>query len=231
MWKVPTVRFSIRGLLIVTAAVAGLLGLPRWLDQYGGLAVAIPIALILFSIVLDRICSESSDSSAPSTSGPLVGRHLAALAGAGLASVAAWKGMRNGNPELMSPLPFLAVLPVLFGGPLIVSLATPFVAFLTLAYVPPTAGRSLPLRFPILLALATALSIAWFAYAVQYSYGYHGPRYTIGITIINAVMILGLWTAWLIIRRRAVWWTALTWSAALCYWLFGFAFPWLGELP
>ena len=229
MWKPPTVRFSIRGLLILTAAVAGTLGLARWL---GGM-VFVPLAPILFSIVIEYIFCQASDSRPRRSALANVGHHLAVLAGAGITTFAAWLGVSEGAAMPTLPLPLLTALPLFYGAPEIVSLVIPSVAFLTLMLYPARSARpcSLPLRFPVLLGVVTALSIAWFVLGVQYSYGFHGPRYTIGITIINAAMILGLWITWRLIHRRAVWWTTLVWPLAVCCWLFGLAFPWLGEYP
>jgi hypothetical protein len=108
----------------------------------------------------------------------------------------------------------------------------PPVTFLILSlYLGRFADVRLPLRFPVLLTIGTSLSFFWFAYSVRYSYGYHGPTYTVGITIINSAWILLLWALWYWIRIRARFWSALGWSLALNCWLFWFAFPWLGELP
>lgn len=232
MHKSDAVQYTLRGLLVLTAAVACVFGLAWWLDDYGGMVVAIPIAVVPLCLVIERVFSKPQISCAPRTTGSYVWHHSLIVAAACIAAIAAWIGSSAGVPTLTSPLPFLVVLPLLFSVPWIVVMTIPVATFLILNLYLGRAAmpHAIPFRFTALLSVATAFSIYWFAYAVTYSYGYHGPTYTIGITIINVSMIVALWIAWFFIRRRASYWVTLAWSLAMTCWLFWFAFPWLGEM-
>lgn len=232
MHESDALRYTVRGLFVLTTAVACVFGLARWLDDYGGMVVAIPIAVVPLCLVIERVFSESKISCAPRTIGSYVWHHALIVCAACTTAIAAWIGSSAGVPTLTSPLPFLVVLPLLFSVPRIVAMTIPVAIFLILnlylgrAEMP----HAIPFRFTALLSVATAFSIYWFANAVKYSYGYHGPTYTIGITIINVSIIVALWIVWFFIRRRASYSVTLAWSLAMTCWLFWFAFPWLGEM-
>ncbi|HEY2838203.1 MAG TPA: hypothetical protein VGJ26_03595, partial [Pirellulales bacterium] len=89
---------------------------------------------------------------------------------------------------------------------------------------------ALPLRIPILLLIATSLSIVWFALYLGYSIEHNSTEFTIGVTIENVVFAVVLWLAWFWLQRGAGFAARLAFCTLLHYWLFWCAFPWLGEL-
>jgi hypothetical protein len=225
-------RYTIRGLLIITTAIACVFGLARWLDNQGGLIVAIPVSVLPLSFVIEWILSGPSLSPPRVASSSYVWRYPVIVAAAFFTAAAAWLATSAGIPTLTSPLPLLVVLPLILGIPWVGVMAIPIVTFLMLnMYLGRTAIlHRIPYRFPILLLIATGFTIWWFAVSLRSSYEHQGAVYANAMTIINSSSILALWAVWFFIQSRATFWSTLWWSLYFHCWLFWYAFPWLGEL-
>lgn len=226
-------KYTLRGLLIVTAACASVFGLARWLDDEAGLVLAIPLAVLPFTLILERVFGSAPSAESRQTPAWYLWRHLMLVPPALVPAAAAYASARAPFPTPSSPLPLLSVLPLLFGMPPSLLLAIPAVSFWILTFY---LGRSaspqpMPLRFPILLGIATACSVLWFGFGWSYGVQYQGTDYTAAVTAINAVWMAILWLLWFVMRRSASMAAVSIFSILLLCWLFWSAFPWLGELP
>jgi hypothetical protein len=157
------------------------------------------------------------------------------------AAAVAWGSLQSGVPRVLSPFPFLVVLPLMLAAAISGSfplgmactLPIPITTFVLLLWPITRSNRGpIPLRAPICLAVATAVTLVWFA-ATDWSYsiGYHGASYMFGISAANAALICLLWCLWWRSGRDISFARRLTFGVLLVYWLFWFAFPWTGELP
>jgi hypothetical protein len=82
-----------------------------------------------------------------------------------------------------------------------------------------------------LLGIGTLGSLFWLGAGWRYGLEYQGQGFTWGIIVINLVFMAILWVLWGASRRDASFSWRVNFGILLHYWLFWFAFPWLGELP
>ena len=148
-------------------------------------------------------------------------------------AVGVWMSIPTGGPTLISPWPFLIIYPALCGVPIPIVVAIPVLVFVILHWdefrLRPAA--QVPLRFVILLAVATGLSASWLDRGWNYGLNYQDRKFTIWIVAVNVALIASLWCLWGVARHTRSFGWRIAFGTHLHYWLFGFAFPWLGELP
>ena len=82
-----------------------------------------------------------------------------------------------------------------------------------------------------LLAVLQALNLLWIINGVSFSWGYHGEVYTIGICVINFVLITLLVSLWQLNRKWPHFLFSLSFHYVAWIWLTMYCFPYLGELP
>ena len=194
------IRFNLSGLFIIVGMCAVVLGLGNWI----GLVIAIPIAALPFSLIVERMLRPSLDQDADDPAGFNIMRVSVVIVCALSTALVAWYSVSDGVPTLAAPLPFLVIVPMFYELPGMVVLAIPVLTFVVLNLR--TAGScsaSLPLRFPLLLGIATILSVIEFSLGWRYGLEYQGPHYTLWITVINSLWILGLWSFWWLSPHRS----------------------------
>ena len=147
----------------------------------------------------------------------------------------AWMSLQAGVPTLWSPLPFLFILPLfIFELPHWTWWGLFVLSPLTFALWNPQlfAGRPrIPLRTVRLLVLLQPLNWLWIIYGFSYSCGYHGKLYTVGISLINIILLGLLVTLFLVGRSRPHFLVSLVTSLLAWTWLTVYLFPYMGELP
>jgi hypothetical protein len=237
MKRLHVPQFRIRSLMFLISAIACTLALVQWV----GALITILIAVFPFSVLVERLFGGTPPTShaEPSFSGSAANLVVLIL-GASLCTAASWYGSSVGYPTILSPLPLLVIAPLFLASVLVYTAEPwwyvapmPFGTFLFMNFyqLRVASPAPLPMRFPILLGIATAFSIFWFAEGWAYGVRYQGTSYTLASAAINFSFLLVLWGWWLAIRRRASKAGALGSATLLHCWLFWFAFPYLGELP
>jgi hypothetical protein len=233
-WHVP--HFHIQGLMWVIAFIALGFALYRWL----GPLLTIFILVFPSSLLVERLFGASPwVAETPGSLSGFVARTAAVVFCGCLCSTVAWYGSSQGVPTILAPMP-LFVTAVIFSMPQTLGLnAWIFVAaFASGTFVLMNSYQLrwsscsiLPIRFPVLLVIATAFSVCFFAFDWEYGVRFQGAFYTLTSAAINTLFLLVLWAWWLAIRRRASVAGALGFATVFHCWLFWFAFPYLGELP
>ncbi|MFH1923953.1 MAG: hypothetical protein ABIP48_29210 [Planctomycetota bacterium] len=219
------------GRIVVAVVVAAVMALSYWQAWGFVLFILIPVGIIPASVVIERWVGRTPRN--------CEGRHprwsvrgqgvlcLCALLPSAAAFVSAL-GYSASTPKelpLWSPLPLFVMLPEFVDVPGWVIAALTFVVlnrYLARVLKP----SPIPSRFPILLAVMSALSIFWFAgtwIGPQLS-EFH-PYFVGSVRIINVLWILSLWGLWLYLRRGATRRQAFALAILLHCWLFWYAFP------
>lgn len=153
----------------------------------------------------------------------------------GLASIIGWLGytaLYAGYPTVMTPLPFLSVILPMYECPLAWVIGLPVIAFM--ATIVPSVWlvqEGLPVRFYILLIAASAATVYWLVRGWNYATRYQSSDYAIGVTVVNLLALTVLWIALWMLRTSCSFSQKLAFAAAIFFWLFSVAFPWMGELP
>jgi hypothetical protein len=222
--------------MFLIGATACALALVQWL----GAGITILLAVFPFCVLVERLFGGTPPTShaEPSFSGSAANLVILIL-GATVCTFASWCGSSVGYPTIFSPLPLFVIAPLFLAGDLWNPVPWWFVApipfatflFMNLYQVRVASPAPLPMRFPVLLGMATAFSILWFAEGWGYGTRYQGAAYTLASASINVLFLHILWGWWLAIRRSASKAGALGFATLLHCWLFWFAFPYLGELP
>jgi len=83
----------------------------------------------------------------------------------------------------------------------------------------------------IAIALLQALNWIFIGSAFGFSVGYHGPAYTVAVTVINAALLVGLVVLWRLVRSRPHFLLSFVFRWLAWFWLTLYAFPYLGEMP
>jgi hypothetical protein len=177
-----------------------------------------------------------------SLAGPKLARvavFASCAAGTGLVAwIAMWPS--GPGPRVFAPFPLLVFLPFFFSGELLESIplalscaAAISVGTYVLLLWPITelSRAPIPRRLSVCLTVATMLSVIWFFLGWDYGLQYQGAGYTCGVTIVNAALIGLLWCLRASAGSDASFGRRLLFGTLLLYWLFGSAFPYLGELP
>lgn len=222
------IQYKLAGLFVLVGLCSCLFGLSYWI----GPALAIPVVVLPFCLVGERLLQrrDIQDETAVSSFSRV---RTAALLVCALSTVAVVKqAALSGVPTVASPFPFLVVVPMFLGWPFIVSAVIPIFAFILILWPISRAKRGpIPMRASILLAVGTILSAPWLVTGWTYGVQYEGFDYTLRVVIINLVFICALWCFWTYTRRDSTFGWRLVFGTLLFYWLFWFAFPYLGELP
>jgi hypothetical protein len=92
-------------------------------------------------------------------------------------------------------------------------------------------NKAMPVRYVVVLAIVSALSLVWLGAGTPYAMTYWGPDYVRGIWISNAIALAALWGMWIGVRHDGARLGVVVFATFLHAWLCGWAFPWLGELP
>ncbi len=158
---------------------------------------------------------------------------------ASLCGMAAFFSCSTGMPTIRSPLPLPVFVSVLLASalgatnPWLVATSIPFGKFLLINFYQLRFAEPAPLRtrFTVLLGLTSVLSVLFFALAWQDGFRFQGVSFTLGTASINFAILIVLWIWWLSLRQKVSKTSALLFATSLHCWLFGYAFPCLGELP
>jgi hypothetical protein len=152
-------------------------------------------------------------------------------------SALAWVGsFSNGVPSLICPLPMVTILPAFFLAlpashlPPWIAVFVPVVLFLSWNPGMFRGHVEIPKRSWALLALLTALSVAYFLGTWKYGYQYQGPAHTITVCAVNIVWIALLWLILCRLSSHSSFAANLLFHGILFTWLAWYAFPYLGEL-
>jgi hypothetical protein len=222
-------QYTLRQLMIIVAALACMAALYQWF----GLVVAFLIMWMPFCLLAERLVAGAPRSETRPTLGWMIMDFMVMTSCALVAVAARWVGARTGVPTVLSPLPLFGVLPLFYvPDPWFASLFPFGTFFLVNFYLGRTAGRNpVPLRFPILLGTATAYSAYWLIGGWKYGVRYQSFFYANAVAILNLGALVVLWSLWLVLRGGATKPAAFALATLFHCWLFGMAFPWLGELP
>ena len=147
--------------------------------------------------------------------------------------------MLNRYADDSAPLPLLVVVPLFVASGLeyadhwCLAASIPFSTFFLMNFYQLRVAGPAPLRvrFTFLLGVATAFSLLYFVMGWQYGIRYQGAPHTLATAAINLFFLLALWGWWLAIRQKASKPSASCVRNTASFWLFWFAFPYLGELP
>lgn len=140
-----------------------------------------------------------------------------------MAAVSAFAGTLSSFPFL-----FAGVTMSVFG--LFLYIVLPFAVFLTLMRV----GRNRERVHWASLAvfgLVAALCASWFVAAWSYGEKYQGYGATYFLAALNAATAILVILPFIANRRRPTFRTRVIFNWLLVVWLFGWAFPYLGEYP
>lgn len=240
----PILRFNIKLMMTTVAAVAAALAIYKSSNIF----VAIMVMWMPFGMIAERFLAEPPRTPVRPSVGQLVFNYGVMSVCASLASLADWMGCSNAF-GVLSPDPLFGIMPrmivssewptwhlesiewvfeiIPFG---LIFAIVPFVTFFVLNfYLGRTVGPTpVPLRFPILLAIATGFS----AYSIigdwQDGIKYQGIAYTKTIAALNFGVLVVLWGLWFAIRRNAPKPAAFALATLFHCWIFWIAFPWMG---
>lgn len=234
----PRWQFSIAAILLISSAMAAVLGLARWWSDAGGLYLAIPVTALPFAYLVEFALQRQTRQAKLDLRPGTVSLRAAGIAlGAILPAAGGWIGLVE-QSSWWSPIPHLMFLsyaylerwwvdqPELFYA----IFAIPSAAYLTL--VAPEAfsiRRGLPVRSLVLLGIATATTLYWFAIGFPFALEYQTTSYLMGTIVANFACLVFLWGTWAVFRDRFSFPMMVGWNAFLFSWLFWLAYPWLGE--
>ena len=230
-------QLTITCLLLVITGVALILGLAQWWRDGGGLALALPVAILPFAIAIEIVALKTWKLDLP-TWRQLLFRSAIALLLACIPAALAWLAFCDQN-SWWSPVPMLLFLtygymePYLTDSPMsqfwIYSIAS--VAFLVTVFPIFTKSKieRLPVRSLIILSTATLTSIYWFSTSFESAFEHQSSQYIYGTLIANISFACFLWAYWICFRIRFHVGHVLTWNLVLTSWLFWVAHPWLGS--
>ena len=230
-------HLTIKCLLLVITGVALIFGLAQWWRDAGGMALALPVAILPFAIIIDVVAHKTWQPDFPTWRQILLRTAIAFLL-AGIPAAFAWFAFYDQN-SWWSPVPMLLVLtygymePYLTESPLSQYLIYSIASVVFLAAVFPIFTKSkitrLPVRSVILLSTATLTSIYWFSASFDSAFEHQTSQYIYGTLIANISFASFLWAYWMYFRIRFNVGHVLTWNLILSTWLFWVAHPWLGS--
>lgn len=90
--------------------------------------------------------------------------------------------------------------------------------------------QRLPLRLPLALSGYSLPTAYWFMRRWQDGLSQQGPAQVVALCLVSLAFAMVLWIIWIRNRRNATRRQALTFGVLLHFWLFWWAFPWLGEM-
>ncbi len=233
--KKTPLQFSIAASLLIIAAIAGVVGLGKLWEECGGLYLAIPAAIIPFSIVVEFALRRKPQQTRTKLSNINVAARVNVIVVASaLPAVAGWIGLAN-QGSWWSPCPHLMFIAYAYLEPWLVDrpylpYVVPSVAFLLMT-IPSafSSKRELPVRSITVLTVASLTSIYWFCSSITDALDYQSIPYIIETIAVNFTCGVALWLMCVIRRRRFNFGLVVAWNVAMFIWLFGVAYPWLGE--
>ncbi len=139
----------------------------------------------------------------------------------------------TGVPTIASPFPLLVILPVFNGIPVMVvaGLMSAMFALSQFRHFKGTPHAKPHIGFSVVLAIITGLTAFCLIADWSYSMGYHGARYTIGVSIANLICDAIVWSTWWASRTTGRYKTQVGFGFALFAWMVSYALPYTGELP
>jgi hypothetical protein len=151
----------------------------------------------------------------------------AAIAGVSCVSVSA------AVPTIVSPFPFLVIMPVFNGIPVPVVAVLMAVSFAIsqFRHFKNTPRAKPHFGFTVLLAIVTGLTAFGLIADWSFSMGYHGALYTIGVSIANLLCAAIVWSTWWASRTTGRYKMQVVFGFTLFSWLVSYALPYTGELP
>ncbi len=237
-------QFSLSGMLLLTALFALACTLGQWVGPH----MAVIITVLPFVAIAERVFTRSTVETIPGKRHYSGFEILALAVCAASTACAANLSVSNNVPEVHSPFAMLVIVPYF----LIDDLIWPFVsqdsvgmhfrtsvsvipvawfASLNLDYLRGYPASKLPVRFVMLLGVATLGSAVWLTAGWESALEYQSMNYALTVCIANAVFLILLWFCWVIAYRKNTFMRRLTFVTLLHFWLFYLAFPWMGELP
>ena len=207
------------------------MALSYWLSWGLVLFIVIPVGIIPASVIIERWVGRGPPNYSGRPTGWSIRSQgvllLCALLPSGAAFVSAL-GYSAPTPKqvpLWSPLPLFVMLPEFLDVPAWAIAALSFL-FLNRYLSRVLQPAPIPSRFPIVLAVMSALSIFWFAKSwIGPQVTEFHPHFVASVWIVNVLWILSLWALWMYVRRRATRSQALALAILLHGWLFWYAFP------
>jgi hypothetical protein len=224
--------------MLITTAVAIVFAL----GQYVKWVFLLPLAAIPFCFTVEWILERTSERPVePSRFSKI--KLLVFIIAAMSTPLAGFISMSAPSPRVHSPFALLSVLPYFYHRWF--TFGIPFLRFLVRNNIIPLivfvilncdlfrnqATKRFPLRLGIILFLATAFSVCWFMFSYEVGIEYQGKEYTYTVATINIAFATLLWIIIFVKRDQASFPIRLFFSLLLNFWLFWFAFPWLGETP
>jgi hypothetical protein len=246
----PRFRFNIKLMMITVAAAACALAIYR----SSNIGITIMVMWMPFSMIAERFLADPPRTAArPSARRMALNYGVMGLC-ASLAALADWIGCNQWSPsKILSPDPLFGITPRMIVSSewakwnlesiewvfeiipfdlmfTIILTIIPFTTFFVLNfYLGRTVGPTpVPLRFPIMLAIATGFSADWIIENWQGGIDHQGIVYTHTIAALNLGVVIILWGLWFAIRRNAPKPAALTLATLFHCWIFWIAFPWMG---
>lgn len=135
-------------------------------------------------------------------------------------------------PTIASPLPMPVLYPYFMGMPLLLVAAIPGGLFLAMFWpITRESPGPIPMRATVLLTIGTGLSALWFIFGWKYGLEYQDYEYVRAVATINTLLAAVLWGLWSAFRLHSTFARRAVFGLLLFYWLFSYAFPYLGELP
>lgn len=227
--RVSSLRFTVRGLLVLITTFACLFALLRWIH----FVILMPAAVIPVSVILEYVLGGQPTSQPRRSVGWYVLSHVLLILCGAAPVAAAWISIAPGWPRAWAPFPMLVIMPLFMElSQTLLGLAVlgSFVA-LNLYVARAAQPQPIPLRFPIVLGISTALSSVWFWLLWTSGVEHYGASHVWSVLSINIVLVTLLWSLGFIFRTRATRAQLLSLAILMHCWLFWFAFPWLFELP
>ena len=137
----------------------------------------------------------------------------------------------GGSPTFASPASLLLVIPAFMSVPVLLVIFLAMVSFCAWCWQLFPGHPKVPLRSLVLFVVAAILSLSWYVVGWRSGLQYEGFGFTVACAVASAVLFVAcgfmLWRA----RVQPSWALSLLSHAILFFWLFSYAFPYLGEGP
>jgi len=140
-------------------------------------------------------------------------------------------GLIAASPNLLSPLPALTAMPLMFLSSRIVVSLLPSLLFFGWNVGLFRGETKLPKRSYVLLVVAAVLTIVWFVVGWGNGLHYQTARYVHNVFIINMAWIVCLAAGFWYAKGRSSYLLNVVLNWVLFAWIAWYAFPYLGEMP
>ena len=184
---------------------------------------------MLTSAILRVVIPMIQDDSLMSGQNP---RALTIAAAGALLFTASAGLLPSGIPTLVTPFPFITVIPAFWlSGAYFLAVLIPSALFLIWNPKLREGQAIMPRRSLILFGAAASLSALWFYGGWEFGVQYQGEIYTRYILAINLGWLAGILASLRRYKRAPNFVNNLLFHWLLFTWLSWYAFPYLGELP